>query len=224
MATTELVERIIIDIGGNESVQVKPGENLVHVQFLEETRNDISVTVSENSGYTNFIISNKNCISNVNATLSGPNSSVKLFGLFPHTTPSRVKTSIQHETEGGYSEQEYRYILNNDCEANLEAELAIHHNRQNNKAVQFCRGILLSDKASLKARPSLRIANDQVECSHGIALGKIDEKSIQYLNQRGIPSKVATGMLVHAFANYIIEKLPTEDLRGQALLKLQAVL
>lgn len=224
MATAELTKKIIIDSGTSEAIKVSDGEQLIHIQFLGKVENQLTISVEDNAVYTNFLISSKKCNSEINVNLVGANSTVKLYGLLPQTENSNVKTNIQHLNDNGFSEQEYRYILNGQANPNFEAELTVHPNHIENKTLQFCRALLLDDNARLTAKPSLRIANDKVECSHGIALGKAEEKYIEYLNQRGISKTIAIGMLVHAFANEIIAKLPTPETRHSALLQLQTVL
>lgn len=224
MATAELTKNIILDEGTSEAITVSAGEHLIHVQVIDKNENRLTVSVAENATYTNFLISSQNLSSEINVNLVGVNSTVKLYGLLPQTEQSNVKTNIQHLNNNGFSEQEYRYILNGQASPNFESELTIHPKHIDNKALQFCRALLLDNNSRLMAKPSLRIANDKVECSHGIALGKVEEKYIEYLNQRGIPKTIATGMLVHAFANEIIAKLPTPETRHSALLQLQTVL
>jgi Fe-S cluster assembly protein SufD len=52
--------------------------------------------------------------------------------------------------------------------------------------------ILLSDKATINAKPQLEIFADDVKCSHGCTIGQLDETAMFYMQQRGIPKKEAS--------------------------------
>jgi Fe-S cluster assembly protein SufD len=49
--------------------------------------------------------------------------------------------------------------------------------------------ILLSDKATINAKPQLEIFADDVKCSHGCTIGQLDETAMFYMQQRGIPKR-----------------------------------
>ena len=57
------------------------------------------------------------------------------------------------------------------------------------------------------ANPQLEILSDDVKCSHGSSTGELDDDAIFYLQTRGIDSETAKLLLIHGFANEIIEKV-----------------
>ena len=67
------------------------------------------------------------------------------------------------------------------------------------------RAILLSDTASVQATPELEIYADDVKCSHGSAVGALDENHLFYLLSRGIPMDEAKKILLKS---YVMEILP----------------
>jgi Fe-S cluster assembly protein SufD len=52
-----------------------------------------------------------------------------------------------------------------------------------------------------------------VKCTHGAAVGQLDEQAIFYLRARGIGEREAKGMLVHAFAGEVLDGVRLEPLR-----------
>jgi Fe-S cluster assembly protein SufD len=64
---------------------------------------------------------------------------------------------------------------------------------------QLIRGLILSPRAEIDAKPELEILNDDVKCNHGTALGDLDGEAIFYLRSRGIPEFEARRLLVEAF-------------------------
>lgn len=220
MATPALTKKIIFDTGGKKNIDVPNNVHIIHVQMLSEN-NDVVVNVAANSQYTNFVVANKKINSKLNVHLTNKRAKTELFGLFVPTEKITINTEVNHLNDECDSVQEYRYILCSDTNNEFNPALYINPNFENNRATQFCRATLLTEKAQLLTKPSLKIANDKVECSHGIAIGKLDQKSIEYLCNRGLHKSVAELMLVHSFANYIISKLPKAEYRKQALKILQ---
>jgi Fe-S cluster assembly protein SufD len=80
-------------------------------------------------------------------------------------------------------------------------------------ARQVNKNLLLSERAEVDTRPRLEILTDDVQCSHGAAVGRLDEDALHYLRARGIPYEVARGMLIFAFANEMVELIGPAPLR-----------
>jgi hypothetical protein len=71
-----------------------------------------------------------------------------------------------------------------------------------------CRGLLLSDNASILAIPQLSAGKKDVELSHEAAVGKIAAEEIRYLMARGLSEEEATSVIVRGFLNVDIKGLP----------------
>lgn len=80
---------------------------------------------------------------------------------------------------------------------------------------QANRNLLLSSKARADSIPGLEIKTDDVRCSHGATVGKIDEEQIFYLLSRGIPQEQAEKLVVEGFFDPILQRIPIEALRKQ---------
>jgi Fe-S cluster assembly protein SufD len=88
-------------------------------------------------------------------------------------------------------------------------------------ANQTSRNLLLSDQASASPTPILEIsAHDVLRCSHGATVGPVDREQIFYLQSRGISPEEAERMLVEGFFSEVLDRIPSERLRG----RVQAVL
>ena len=55
--------------------------------------------------------------------------------------------------------------------------------------------------------PQLEIYADDVKCTHGATIGKLDDESLYYLQTRGIDPKQGHAMLVFAFANEVLDEV-----------------
>lgn len=64
--------------------------------------------------------------------------------------------------------------------------------------------LLLGDNAKMDAVPILEISNNDVKCSHGVALGQVDEEQLFYFESRGIARNDATTMIVQGFFDQLL--------------------
>lgn len=71
-----------------------------------------------------------------------------------------------------------------------------------------CRGLLLSDDASIASIPELNAKAHDVELSHEAAVGKIAEEEIRYLMARGLSEEEATSLIIRGFLSLDIRGLP----------------
>jgi len=78
---------------------------------------------------------------------------------------------------------------------------------------QANRNLVLGAKARADSIPGLEILADDVRCTHGATVGKIDQEQIFYLLSRGIPEKEAERLIVEGFFDPIMQRIPFEGVR-----------
>jgi Fe-S cluster assembly protein SufD len=54
-----------------------------------------------------------------------------------------------------------------------------------------------------------------VKCTHGAAVGQLDEDTLLYLRARGIPLEAARGLLIYAFGHQMVDRIELVPLRAQ---------
>lgn len=69
----------------------------------------------------------------------------------------------------------------------------------------------------VNAKPELQIFADNVKCSHGATMGKLNTESIFYLQSRGLSFEEAQRMLTLAFAMEIVDQLEDEGIRNKVM-------
>jgi Fe-S cluster assembly protein SufD len=62
-------------------------------------------------------------------------------------------------------------------------------------------------------KPQLEIFADDVKCTHGATVGKLDAQSLFYMKSRGLPDEVARRLLIYAFAADVLERLEVGEVR-----------
>ncbi len=84
---------------------------------------------------------------------------------------------------------------------------------QQTDGYQANRNLILSDKARADSIPGLEILADDVRCTHGATVGKLEQEPIFYLKSRGIPQKEAERIVVEGFFDPIMQRIPFEGVR-----------
>lgn len=124
-------------------------------------------------------------------------------------------TLVQHATPNCESHQNYKTILDDKATGVFNGKIYVEKEAQKTNAFQQNNNILLSDKASVNAKPQLEIFADDVKCSHGCTIGQLDEKAMFYMQSRGIPEKEAKALLMYAFTNEVIESIKIPALKAR---------
>jgi Fe-S cluster assembly protein SufD len=86
---------------------------------------------------------------------------------------------------------------------------------QKTDGYQANRNLVLSDKARADSIPGLEILADDVRCTHGATVGKIDPDQVFYLRSRGLPYEDAEHLIVEGFFDPIMQRIPFEGVRAR---------
>jgi Fe-S cluster assembly protein SufD len=95
----------------------------------------------------------------------------------------------------------------------FNGKIIVRQDAQKTDAKQTNRALLLSDEALINTKPQLEIFADDVKCTHGAAIGQLDEDAIFYLRSRGLTFFEARDMLIHAFAGEILDRVQIPALK-----------
>ncbi|HUF23773.1 MAG TPA: SufD family Fe-S cluster assembly protein, partial [Vicinamibacterales bacterium] len=83
-------------------------------------------------------------------------------------------------------------------------KIFVRQDAQKTNAKQTNKALLLSDDAQINTKPQLEIFADDVKCTHGAAIGQLDEDALFYLRARGISRLDARDLLIRAFAGEVL--------------------
>ena len=124
-------------------------------------------------------------------------------------------TLVHHAQPNCESFQDYKGIFSDRSTGVFNGKVYVEKEAQKTNAFQKSNNILLSDKATINAKPQLEIFADDVKCSHGCTVGQLDETALFYMQQRGIPKKEAKALLLYAFSNAVIENIKIPELKNR---------
>ena len=166
-----------------------------------------TVTVSLNGG----IVRN-----NLNVILEAAHCEAHLYGLYFHKGQSHIDnhTVVDNVKPNCFSNELYKGIMNDSATGVFNGKIFVRQQAQKTNAFQSNKNILLSDSASVNTKPQLEIFADDVKCSHGCTIGRLNEEGMFYLRSRGLDEQMARSLLLHAFAIDILEHIKPEHIRS----------
>ncbi|MGH8309983.1 MAG: Fe-S cluster assembly protein SufD, partial [Steroidobacteraceae bacterium] len=151
----------------------------------------------------------------VMAVLAGEGGECTLNGLYLADGQRHVDnhTTIDHAMPHCDSREIYKGILADRARGVFNGKIIVRPDAQKTDAKQTNKALLLSDDAQINTKPQLEIFANDVKCTHGAAVGQLDEDAIFYLRARGLDLQQARDMLIHAFAGDVLNRIRIEPLR-----------
>ncbi len=152
---------------------------------------------------------------NLNFIMSADNGESHMYGLYFQHGNSHIDnhTIVDNIRPNCLSNQLYKGIMTGNSTGVFNGKIYVQQAAQKTNAYQSNKNILMSDTATINAKPQLEIFADDVKCSHGCTVGRLDEEGLFYLQSRGIPESKARALLIHAFAMDILEHIRPEPIR-----------
>ena len=149
------------------------------------------------------------------AVLDGEGIDCTLNGLYLGDDRRLVDnhTTIDHAKPHCGSREVYKGILAGHARAVFNGKIIVRPDAQKTDAKQTNKALLLSEDAQVNTKPQLEIFANDVKCTHGAAVGQMDDEAIFYLRARGLSLDEARNLLIHAFAGDVLNKMPLEPLR-----------
>ncbi|HEY4966147.1 MAG TPA: Fe-S cluster assembly protein SufD [Puia sp.] len=186
-----------------------PNTNQVSSTHIRQTGKSFShaVTISLNGGLVR---------NNLNVVLDAKYCEAHLYGLYFQSGNSHIDnhTIVDNIKPNCLSNELYKGILNDHSTSVFNGKIFVRQPAQKTNAYQSNKNILLSDTCSVNTKPQLEIFADDVKCTHGCTVGRLNEEGLFYLQSRGISEKTARNLLLSAYAADILEQIKPEPLRA----------
>jgi len=214
----EYFTNIITDISLDENANVvfyklqNESDKAYHIDKTEICQKDTSV-------FNHFSLSfgSKIARNNINVKLDGENIESHLYGLYLGKEEQHIDnhTFINHAKPNCMSNELYKGILDDKARGVFSGKILVNQIAQKTNAFQSNKSVLLSNEASTDAKPQLEIYADDVKCSHGATVGKLDEEAYFYIRSRGVSPETAKSMLIRAFIDDVISEIKIDELRDK---------
>jgi Fe-S cluster assembly protein SufD len=149
------------------------------------------------------------------AVLGGEGGECTLNGLYLADGQRLVDnhTTIDHAMPHCGSREIYKGILADRARGVFNGKIIVRPDAQKTDAKQTNRALLLSEDAQINSKPELEIFANDVKCTHGAAVGQLDEDAVFYLRSRGFGLAEARHILIHAFLGDVLQRMPLVAVR-----------
>lgn len=203
-------------------VFVADGARLSHYKLQRESQNafhvgTLQVHQARDSRYESFSFATGAALSrtNVYTTLAGDAAEAVMNGLYMVDGKQHVdhQTRIEHVAPNCPSHELYKGILDGRSHGVFNGKVYVHPEAQKTDGKQSNNNLLLSAEARIDTKPQLEIYADDVKCTHGATVGRLDETALFYMRSRGISMSQARRLLTYAFAADVLEKIELEPLK-----------
>jgi len=151
---------------------------------------------------------------NIYHYLNGEGADSNSYGLFLADKWQHVDNyvSVDHVFPNCSSNQLFKGVLDEMATGAFNGKIYVHKDAQKTMAYQRNNNILLTDDAKMDTRPQLEIYADDVKCSHGATVGRLDDDALFYMQSRGINKRDALLMLMFGFAHEVIRNIKVKAL------------
>ena len=149
----------------------------------------------------------------VKVSLAGPEAHAELNGVYllNDTTHCDNHTYIGHDVPDCTSDELYKGIVAGKGTGVFNGKVYVKQDAQRTRAYQSNANILQGDDAKVYTKPELEIYADDVKCSHGCTIGRLDEQGLFYLRSRGVGEAEARKLMAHAFITEVVERVQNEE-------------
>jgi Fe-S cluster assembly protein SufD len=203
---------------------VGDGATLTHLKLQRESAKayhvgTVDVRQARDSHLVSFSFATGAALSrtNIYTELRGEGCGATLNGLYLGDGEQHIdhQTRIEHVEPNCYSREHYKGILDGSAHGVFNGKVFVHPAAQKTDGKQTNNTLLLSEKAQIDTKPQLEIFADDVKCTHGATVGRLDETSLFYMKSRGINARAARELLTYAFAADVLETIEQVEVREE---------
>ncbi|KGT93109.1 Fe-S cluster assembly protein SufD [Enterobacter cancerogenus] len=217
--------------GARFTFAVADNAQLKHIKLAFEesssyhfAHNDIVIGRDAQVSSTSFLLGAGLSRHNTSVQLNGENTQLSLNSLVLPINAEVADTRSYLEHNKGYclSRQLHKTISRDKGRSIFNGHIKVAKHALKTDGQMTNNNLLLGRLAEVDTKPQLEIYADDVKCSHGATIGRIDDEQMFYLRSRGIPEDAAQQMIIHAFAAELTELLEEEPLRQLVLERISA--
>ena len=215
--------------GARLTMDVAANAQLHHVKLAFENpesyhfaHNDMRLGADAAAHSHSFLLGGAVLRHNTSTQLNGENTTLRMNSLAMPVKSEVCDTRTWLEHNKGYcnSRQLHKTIVSDKGRAVFNGLINVAQHAIKTDGQMTNNNLLLGRLAEVDTKPQLEIYADDVKCSHGATVGRIDDEQMFYLRSRGIDQQAAQKMIIYAFAAELTEAISDEALRQQVLARI----
>ena len=194
----------------DRAVLVEEGERAIHL-------GDSVARLDKGSRLASFVLLAGGRTVREEATLlcEGEGTRTALHGaaLLAGREEGNIVTTVDHLAPGGETRELVKIVGADRAHGAFQGRITVRRGAQKVDAQQTSRNLIVGRRAVIDTKPELEILADDVKCSHGAAVGDLDEEALFYLAARGLSQAQARRILIEGFLREALEHVAAPGLR-----------
>ena len=176
---------------------------------------DIEVQSGQRKDMVLLMFPGVSCDIRLDVRLTGEGAEANVYGAYVCGGEEKVKIAVDmhHEKPHCNSRQLFKGIAGGVSKVDFYGKIIVAQDAQRTEAYQENHNILLTDGAKVDTKPQLEIYADDVKCSHGATIGRLNEEEQFYMRSRGISLEDAKVLQMISFVAPVLENIPDESQR-----------
>ena len=170
---------------------------------------EISLTAGQRSDIVLVVFPGVSCDIKLDVHLVGEGAEANIYGAYVCGGEEKVKIAVDmyHEVPHCNSRQLFKGIAGGSSKVDFYGKIIVAKDAQRTEAYQENHNILLTDGAKVDTKPQLEIYADDVKCSHGATIGRLNEEEQFYMRSRGISLEDAKVLQMISFIAPVLENI-----------------
>lgn len=212
--------------GARTSIAVGNNAHLTHIKLAFENRasyhfghNDVNIGCDAVVRISTFILGARLTRHQTSVQLNGEGSDLSMNSLLLPSGQdiSDTRTYLEHNKGHCLSRQLHKVISRDRGKGVFTGLIKVAKHAFKTDSKMMNNNLLLDPLAEVNTKPQLEIYADDVKCSHGATIGRIDAEQIFYLRSRGITYSDAQQMIIYSFAAEVTETIGHDAVRDIVL-------
>ena len=197
-----------------EVIIVSDGQLVRNIEVLSGERKDMVL----------LVYPGVSCDVKLDVRLAGEGAEANIYGAYVCGADERVKIAVDmhHDLPHCNSRQLFKGIAGGKSRVDFYGKIIVAKDAQRTEAYQENHNILLSDDAKVDTKPQLEIYADDVKCSHGATIGRLNEEEQFYMRSRGITLEDAKVLQMISFIAPVLENIDDESQRETIAAELES--
>ena len=198
---------------------------VIFVQDGQLTRS-VEVQSGEKAEMILLVLPGVSCDIRLDVKLAGEGSEANVYGAYICGGEEKVNIAVDmhHDLPHCNSRQLFKGIAGGTSKVDFYGKIIVAKDAQRTEAYQENHNILLTDGAKVDTKPQLEIYADDVKCSHGATIGRLNEEEQFYMRSRGITLEDAKVLQMISFIAPVLENIEDEAERERVTAQFESAI
>ena len=187
---------------------------MTEVIFVQDGQliRSLEVQSGQKSDMILLVLPGVSCDIKLDVRLAGEGAEANIYGAYVCAGQEKVKIAVDmhHDLPHCNSRQLFKGVAGGTSKVDFYGKIIVAKDAQRTEAYQENHNILLTDGAKVDTKPQLEIYADDVKCSHGATIGRLNEEEQFYMRSRGITLEEAKVLQMISFIAPVLENIEDE--------------